>query len=335
MKFLTSGIRTDPENRLIISDQFDTASEFSAREAGRSARGSSKSLITGPAGKKRLAKLTVEGTWALTPEHDLKLRVSGSSRPLSGKTIIFRGHIEHAKGDSLTFRIREYENILGIRSGTISLKGRWRADRYNRITFEVRKGKGRYDTLTFQGAWNVTKSNELIYKYRKTRLKTKEREEKTLIFRGYWQLGKGRLLYRLERSSDSFFSFKASFRSGALSSNDRTMRYTVGITYSKGKVFRKVRETVTIYGNWRLARDLKVWFEVTYSGGRRKKIEFGLEKLIRKGSSINLFLRDKSGGNLGISVEFLKTFRNDAEFFLALSRAGKESSILGGVTVKF
>jgi len=280
-------------------------------------------------------KLTLDGVWSLTPGHDLKFRVLGSDGELSGKTLIFTGNIENVKGDSISFRIRDYQSVLGIRSGSIRLTGRWKADKYNRLTFQVSKAKSRYDTLTFQGKWEVGKNNEIIYRYSKTHLKTKKREARTLVFSGYWDIEKSRLTYRIERSSDSYFSFKAALRIKAVTAGKRKLEYTVGVRYVKERVYRKTRETVTIYGKWKVDRDLKVSFDVVYSGGKRKKIGFGVERIFKDDISLKFFLADKRGASLGLSVEFAKVFRNDAEFFLALERAGIEYSIIGGIKVRF
>ncbi len=309
MKLFTSRIKTDSGNRLVIYNYSDDI--------------------------KGARKLITDGVWSLTPEHDLKFHILGSHNPLAGKTLIFRGDIEKVKSGLLAFRIREHENVLGVRSGNISLKGKWAADRNNRLTFEAAKGEGRYDTLTFQGAWNVNRSNEVVYKYRKTRLKTKEREEKILVFRGQWDVERARIKYKVERSSDSSFEFKATLQSKKLSGRSRELKYIVGIIYSKGRVFREVRRIVTIYGNWRLDKDLKVSYEVTYSSGDRKKIEFGVSKLMGDSGELSFYLTDKKGKDLGVSVEFEKAFSDDAELFCALGRLGKEIKATGGVNIRF
>jgi len=309
MKLFTTRIKTDSGNRLVIYNYSDEV--------------------------KGERKLVTDGVWSLTPEHNLKFHILGSDNPLAGKTLIFRGDIERVKAGFLAFRIREHENVLGVRSGTISLKGKWEADKYNRITFDVIKGEGRYDTLTFQGAWNVNRSNEVVYKYRKTQLKTKEREEKILIFRGHWELERARIKYKVEHSSDSSFDFRAVLQSKKLSGRSRELKYTVGITYSRGRAFRKVQRIVTIYGNWRLDKDLKVSYEVTYSRGDLRKIEFGVYKLVGDSSELSLFLADKKGKDLGVRVEFNKAFSDDAELFCALSRMGKEFKVTGGVNIGF
>ncbi|MFQ5952279.1 MAG: hypothetical protein ACE5JK_02620 [Candidatus Omnitrophota bacterium] len=286
-------------------------------------------------GGKLPEKVVLDGRWSLTEEHDLKLHLRASKSGLSGKTVILRGDIEKVTGSSLAFRVRVSENISGLRTGSIQLKGRWQADSYNRITFHAAKSRGRYDTLTFQGAWQVNGNNELIYRYVKTYLKTKIRTVKTLTFKGYWQLGERRIVYRLDRADNSFFSVKAALQTRSLIAREGKIRYQVGIRYQRRKVYRKARETITIFGVWKLDKDLKIAFEVKYSGRKKQEMRFIVEKLVAKGSTISVSLKAESGEPLGIQVKFTKTFKNDAELFLSLSRYPDESRIMGGVTIKF
>ncbi|MBU0571366.1 MAG: hypothetical protein KJ995_06785 [Candidatus Omnitrophica bacterium] len=302
-----SRIKTDLRNRLIVNGE------------GKSGR-----------------RVTSDGTWSLTPEHDLKFHVTYSDDPdIAGRTLIFYGEIENARGNALRFRVRDHESIPGVRTGSITLRGRWQADRNNRITFNVAKARGRYDTLTFDGAWLVNRNNELTYKYVKTSLKTKIREEHIVVFRGQWNIGKNRLVYRLERSFNSFFVFKAEFLSGKLSVLDRVIKFKVGTHFLQKKVRRGVKKVVTLYGGWDIKKGLKVTFSIAYSGGRRGRIEFGAEKLIGTGDKVKLSLTSNKGETLGVELDITKKFKNDAELFLALSRTGNESRVIGGFKIRF
>jgi len=253
-------------------------------------------------------KAVLDGKWSLTPEHDLKIRLSASRLFPAGKTVILKGDIEKATGGGLTFRVRHSDTLSGIPSRSIELKGRWSADSYNRITFNVAKSRGRYDVLRFQGAWDVNKRNTLTYSYVRTRMKTRTRKEHTLVFQGWWDLGASRLVYRVEGSGDSFFAFKAALQSRSLRAADGVIKYQVGIKYLKENVYSECRRTVSIYGTWKVGRGLTASFEAAYSGGKHHKTRFEIEKQIGKSA---------------------------AEIFLILSRSAAESSIMGGLRVRF
>ncbi len=302
-----SRIKTDLKNRLIVKGQ------------GKDAR-----------------RVVSDGTWSLTDEHDLKFHVIYSDDPdIVGKTLIFYGEIENVEGNALRFRVRDHESLLGVRTGSITLSGRWQADSKNRITFNVAKGRSRYDTLTFNSGWKINRNNELTYKYVKTSLKTKIREEHIVVFRGHWDVGKNRLVYRLERSFNSFFEFKAEFKSGKISVLDRTLKFNVGMAFSQKKSRSSTKEVVTLYGGWGIKKGMKITFSISYSGGRRGRIEFGAEKLIGSSGKVKLYLTSKAGEKLRVALDITKSFKNDAELFLALSHAGKESRVIGGFKIKF
>ncbi len=259
--------------------------------------------------KNRLKKFVLDGRWSLTPENNLKLHVLASRSEFSGKTLVLKGDIESVTGKSLSFRVRECRLFSGLRSGTVQLKGIWRVDRYNRITFNAAKARGRYDTLTFQGAWQVNKQNEVIYRYFRKDLKTRKKKTRTLIFKGWWDLGKDRIVYRLDRATDSFFGIKAALQSRSLLAAEGEIKYQVGIKYLERKVYRRVTKTITIYGTWKLSRDLNAKFEVKYSLGKVKEMSFLAEKVIAEGSNVTLSLNKKTGEKLGFSVMFTKTIK--------------------------
>ncbi|MFC1548637.1 hypothetical protein ACFL5E_01605 [Candidatus Omnitrophota bacterium] len=325
MSKYSSNIAVDARNRLILTETTQDKVPVTGYEVSTYATG----------GKKRLKKIAVDGTWSLTPELDLKFRVSGSKTPLRGKTIILRGDVGRTKGSSLTFNVRAYEGISGVRTTSLTLSGKWLADGNNRITFKVTKGRGRYDTLRFQGAWQVNRRNELIYRYEKTALKTKTKRAKILIFRGRWELGKRYLVYNFEGSGDSCFTFKAALQSRSLMASDGVVKYQIGIKYYIGKRLRKRTQVVTIFGVWKLGKDLKIAFEAACSGGRHSTMRFSVEKLIGEGNSITVALKKEDGESLGFEVTFRKVFRDDAELFLAISRFAEESRIIGGVRIRF
>lgn len=280
-------------------------------------------------------KFVLEGKWSLTDDHALSFRVRTADSYLQGKTLLFYGQIENVKSDLLRFRVRRSDPLSGIRSGMIELKGKWHADADNRISFSVAKGEGRYDTLKFQGAWQLNKRNELTYRYTETYLKTKTKKEQLIVFRGYWDLEKHRIVYRLDKSDLSFFAFSASLRSKKLRAAEGAVRYNVGIKYSRKGIFREIRQTITIYGTWKLGKDFSLGFETICSRKTRHVIHFQIDELLGSGTSFAVKLKTAKGEKLGAEVTFTKTFKNDAELFLSLGHHAEEFRVMGGVKVKF
>ena len=320
----SSDISIDSKNRVIITETFKDASKV-----GRNVR----SVSSG--GVKTLRKIAVDGTWSMTEGHDLKIKVSGLKSSYAGKTIVLQGEIKKVTGTRLIFGIRESDTVTGLRTRSIELNGRWQADKNNRITFAVKKSNGRSDVLRFQGAWSVGERNELIYRYVKTSLKKGEKFEKALVFKGYWDLARHRLTYRIEGSNKSYFEFSASIGTKSLRASSGVIKYQVGIKYKKSKVFRQVRRVVSIYGAWKFGKDLSVRFEATASGKKYTALSFTAEKPIGRGNTVAVALKAKDGENLGVDVTFTKEFSKDAEVFLNLSRHPNESRVMGGVRIKF
>jgi hypothetical protein len=305
---------------------------FSEKDAGLSSR----SFVDRGAEGFIPKKTVIDGKWSLTDSHDLKLSVSASDSAYFGRTIILKGDILAASSSGLIFRVRHSDALSGSRSGTVELKGVWAADSKNRITFRVAKADGRYDVLTFQGIWNIGPNNELSYKVVTTELKTRTKKEKTLVFRGHWDLYRTRMVYSLEGTDTSFFSFKAAVQTKSLMAKQGEIRYQLGtgVSSRKGKG-GAVSRAVTIYGTWKLSRDLKVSFEVKGPSTEKREIIFGIDKIFAESRKITVSLKDKKGEKLGMDVTFTKVFAKDAEFFVSIGNNASETRILGGLRIRF
>ncbi|MBD3379684.1 MAG: hypothetical protein GF408_04395 [Candidatus Omnitrophica bacterium] len=280
-------------------------------------------------------RFVLEGAWSLSDDHALGFKVRSSDSYLAGKKLIFHGEVENVKGDSLRFRIRKSEPLLGVRSGTIELKGKWHADKDNVICFSAARSSGRYDVLRFRGIWEAGKNNELTYKYDKTWMKTGDKEVHTFVFAGFWEFEKHKLIYRIERSDESVLSFRATLASRRIGPSDNAIKYRVGVIYKYRNTVRTKRKTVSLYGKWYFTRDFRVGFRLEYSGRRKREAVFDIERFIGRGASFKVSVKGEDGKPMGLEVEFRKVFPDDIELFMALSHAGEESRIEGGVKVKF
>ncbi len=285
--------------------------------------------------KTQLRKVVLNGAWRLTPENDLEYRLVGSTSRHLGKSILFRGILKDPSGSLLSFSAKRIEGFSGKVSSRIDLKGRWQSDRNNRITFIVSRAQGASNTLRFEGAWEANKNNLLVYRYSKTHLKTKVKQTQILIFKGFWAVGKNRLVYRLEGRSDSSFSFKAAFQTRSIRAKAGAIKYQVGIIYSRGGVKRTRKQTVTIFGTWKLSKDLSLEFTVKSYGSKSYRISLGIQALIWEKGKLKLSLTSDRNKDLGVDLVFTKKFTSDAELFLALAQSKQESKIIGGMRVKF
>ena len=326
MQKITRQISVNSSNQMVISEVCSEKPESnSAYEV----------LVNERGDKRYLRKVMIDGHWALTEDHNLKLKLRAGERYLFRKEISLKGDIVGQGADSLTFRIQTAENIKGLKSSAIELKGIWAADKNNRINFKVAKSKGLYDVLRFQGEWKVGENNEVTYHYERAVLKTKTKKIHTIVFKGNWELSEKYLMYRLSGDNNSFFSFDVSLGAKNLRAASGKIKYQVGIKYIRNKVYKRVVKNVTIYGRWKFSKDLSVLFDSTYSGSKKKTLKFSIEKFVSKGAKISVSLVDSQNRPLGVQVDFAKAFSNDAEMFIALSKTGRDMNIVGGMRVQF
>lgn len=273
----------------------------------------------------------LDGTWALTPAHDLALTLHERDQR-ERHTVHLKGALVQADANALVFALRRSADQDLRTAQRLTLSGRWQADAQNRLTFLVGKADGSADRLTLQGGWEVGKRHELLYRYRQ-RSTGRVREEHTVGFEGHWDITRAdRLVYRLLGSDDSAFEFRASLQSPSLLARDGRLIYQVGIGIARG---RTETRRVSLFGTWKLNRNLSVSFEIPYAGGRMTAVRFEGEASLGPKNRIAVALRTSERRPLGISVTFTRELVKDASLFLRLRKDAEERSLLGGVHVRF
>lgn len=318
-------IDIDRYNRIVFRDRVSGRAAVRGRKSGRYTAVSED----GPRGA-RLRNVAVEGRWSLTRDHDLRFKVSGAAPAGIPGTLLFRGDIKEAGGSFLTFRVRESETG----SGTMTLKGGWRADRNNRLVFDVTGKSGKNGYLRFQGGWKVGPRNEIIYSYKKKGGGKKIKTENSLVLKGYWKIGSKRLSYYVGGADTSVFSFRASLASGTLKASDGLIRYAVGIRYRNYRAWCERRQIVNIYGRWKVHGGLKVGFEA-FAGDTSRVAVFRVEKMFRSGDRMTALIRSYRDRTLSIELICKKKISDAAELFLAFERMAEKYSVMAGLRWRF
>jgi hypothetical protein len=268
----------------------------------------------------------LDGVWRLSPRHELSLEVHATRRQ-PRQTLFLKAALLEAEAHALAFAWEGRDRTDGL-SQRLRLSGRWSADRLNRLTFLVDKA-GAPDRLTLQGAWEIGKRHELLYRYQREGGRS-GRRERTLVFHGAWDISRAdRLAYRLEGAADSGFEFRAALQSPSLLARDGRIVYQVGI----GASARPRR--VAIFGAWKLHKGLSVSFEASDSGGRVRAVKFEAAAALSRRDRIAVALAGSDGRPLGLTVTFTRELFPDAGLFLRLRRDAEESSLIGGVQVRF
>jgi len=321
----------DPHNKLVASDHL---TRFRRVFDGRFKLGPGNSLIyhiKGPmygleAERKAPHQVKLRGKWSLNKNHDLVLTLDKWRRQRVGDQLTLQGQIVAASANSISFSVttRSRENIA-TRS-ILKLEGKWQADERNRLTFRVKKGEGKHDTLTFDGIWEVDKKHKIIYRYKKAQLLRKTVLEKTLIFEGSWDITKrNRLSYKLTLDGKSAFEFKTGL--GFLVKD--YIKYEFGIGVSDKE--QPVKRTVTLYGKWKIKKNVGLLFEIEYEKGKAKAIVFGADAKLTKKNELKFKLKNELRKDLNLELKLSrKLLRGDGETFLKLLKSKKEASIYAG-----
>jgi hypothetical protein len=326
----------DPHNRLIVGKAGKRSSLTRFRKVleGRFKTGRNNILIYhikapmygAESGLKVPHQVKLKGKWSLTENHDLKLTLDKWRRQSLGDELTLQGEILQAQANSLLFAVttRSKENIP--LTYLFRLRGIWQTDKHNRLTFRVKKGRGRYDALVFDGIWEVDKHHRIVYRYEKSQLIRKEKLEKTLIFKGFWDISRrNKVSYKLSMDGKSIFVFQTdiSFLT------DNYIRYKIGIAISDKKW--PVRRVLTLFGEWKIKRDVGLLFEIEYEQGRTGAIVFGAEIKLTKREKFEFKLKNSLGQNLGLKLKLTRErLKGDSQTFLKMFKSKKECSIYMG-----
>ena len=284
----------------------------------------------GPRGANIPHQVKFKGKWSLTEDHNLRFTLDKWGRQTLGDKLTLQGEIMDVSKNSLLFAVstRTKENVQSIY--VLKLQGVWQADKHNRLTFRVKKEKGRHDILTFKGGWRLNKHYQIIYQYEKARLIRKQKKIHTLIFKGYWEIkDKARISYVIDRTSESVFGFKASL---GLFKVDY-IKYTVGI--SAVQKTEPIKRTVTLFGKWRIKRGTGLIFE--YKNKKIHNIAFGAEVRLTSNDRICFKLtNDIDKKDLGVKLELSRRIlKGDGRAFLHLLKSRQESAVFIGTGVRW
>ncbi len=292
--------------------------------------------ITEPAQWRRKYSLAeqvnLEGKWSIGREHNLIFTLRKTERQAGGEKLTFQSELLEAKANALLFTLVGFGEAGTYTAHLLELKGKWQADKYNRLQFLVKRRNQRSEPLTFQGIWEV-KNNTLSYTYQRRSLKTKEKQIHSLRFDGYWQISrKNRLTYILDTQNNSAFDFRVYLETPNLIAKRGVIKYRVGIGLKGSEFFRT--QIVSLYGVWKLQRKSGLSLAVDYAAARMSAINFGVFVQIKEKTKITLGLLNKQGEPLGLNLTFSRSFlKNNAEWFFRVAQEGERPRFDWAVTI--
>lgn len=272
-------------------------------------------------------QLAVDGTWLLSPAHEVVFAAHATQRTPQQR-YYFKGGLA-AGAHALTVALDRTEHAQQRRAQHLTLTGRWQVDAHNRLAFLARKADGSEDRLTLQGAWALGVHHELLYRYGRQQRGRRTRAIQALQFDGVWDIpGPGQLAYRLTGTSDQPLLFRAALRHRVVLASQRALSFELGAE-------RGLRQTLTFFGAWKWQRDLTLSFEMPSAGGRVQALRFE-GTVVRAGRNrVSLALATRRREALGLTLTLTRPLRRDAELFVRLQRDAQEASLLGGVHVRF
>ncbi len=321
----------DPYNRLVLIESCKATQLPKFRQVleGRFKLDKKNNLtyiVKKPLSKDTPHQVKLKGKWALTKDNDLLLTLDKFKRESLGDKLTLKGQFKKATKDSLDFSLTTKSKENTQSTYIIKLNGKWQADKYNQLTFNVRKEKGKYDILTLKGSWQLDKKNQVMYTYKKSHLIRKQKKDYVLAFRGYWNIKtKKRISYSLDKKGGSGFDFKASF--SQFRSN--YIKYKVGIkTQAKS---RPKNSIITLFGQWRIKKGLGLVFEVKNKQDKPYSIKFQAEVKLTKKDTITLMLKDTKNKPLEAKLELNhRILAGEGETFIRFLKSRKESAVFIG-----
>ena len=268
-------------------------------------------------------QVKLRGNWALDNEHNLVLTLDKWGNQIAGNKLTVESELIDAKDNKLSFAVTSKDGENNTHIYIVKIGGRWQADEYNRLIFNIEKEAGATDRITLRGAWEVNRQNEIMYTYEKSAPGKKEKITKTVTFKGYWDItGKHRILYVLNKEIGSEFDFKVSVGKPAA----RGLEYEIGVGAAPSK------KTITLFGSWKVSKKIGLLFEMPYEEGKVHSVILGGWGKLDKNHKLELRLQNKKGEDLGIDVKLSRSLlEGQGEAFIRALRSQKEVSIVAGV----
>jgi hypothetical protein len=307
-------------------------------------------------------KIRFTGNWRLDSEHNLELILTKTHTHYRGDRLAFSSKFLSARDDAFVFEIISHtKQHLPLKEGVskaglpetsriqlLKLTGYWRAGRFNRLQFAVKK-KTQPDILTLDGIWQINKNQWIVYTRHKANLKKGRKIEETLVFRGYWQIDSSRRLTyilsehhylrrRVDLKTNSYFEFRVQIETPSIYPKKGVIKYRLGIGLKglppKGPVANKV---ICLYGVWRFSRRVGLFYEMKYGRGITHALDFGAEVYIDKKDKVVFKLMNKENKPLGLAVMFRRRFfkGTDAQVFLKGVYSSAERVLKTGLRFPF
>lgn len=318
----------DPHNRLIVKKRGTASGVTGYRQIldGRFKIGKDNSLtyhIKKSSQTDIPQQVKLSGNYSLDKDRNLVLTLNKWNNQVQGNKLIIKGQLLDAKDDELSFSVGTRDSRGNGVIYILKLSGAWQADKYNRLSFNIKREKGAVDNLSLEGAWKINDNNEIVYTHTKSRLKTKENILNVLTFKGHWDITeKNRISYVLNKEINSMFDFEVGFIRATKSGME--YKISIGVT--------PATKMLVLSGEWKLNERLGLLLEIPYEGGEIQGIAFGATCRLSEKDTLEFKLKNRHGEDLNTNVRLSrKILKDQGEAFMEAAREGKEVSLLAGI----
>ena len=144
------------------------------------------------------------------------------------------------------------------------------------------------------------------------------------------------MTYIFKHSLDSKFDFRVQIETPTIYPQKGVIKYRLGVGIREDSPTKE--KLISLYGVWKLSRQLGLIFQMDYGKFEVKQIEFSVDISVNQRNEIVFSLKDKSGEYLGLDVAFTHRFLSklDAEAFLRVKEILKrEPAIEAGIRIPF
>ena len=243
--------------------------------------------------------------WRLNSNHDLELVVTDSTDLSGGEVLSMKADLVGIAPDELTCIVTSKKERDVEVASIVKLKGKWQADDNNRLSFAVSKEDGTQDVLVLDGVWDIGEDNQILYRYKKTDLVRKTKEERSLVFNGAWRLtDRDKIAYMLDTGGESGFLFKAQLEDSGISGRFGTLSYRLGIGVTEYK--RPVEKVIKFFGTLRynIDKQTSLEFEFTDARGQRVGMSATLSRKLLGGEAFLRFKRLAEESKVEAGIKF-------------------------------
>ena len=148
-------------------------------------------------------KIKFSGKYSLDKDRNLVITLNKWNNQCEGNRLTLKTKIIDANNNEIALSVNSKVSENKSLTYIMKLYGSWQADKHNRLTFGVERGRDAIDDLVLSGAWELNRNNEIIYRHGKDAyavfdigigVSNARKLRRKVIFSGRWKMGKAREL---------------------------------------------------------------------------------------------------------------------------------------------